>query len=58
MLRAFNCGIGLIVVCRPEKLSATRTALVDAGESPVEIGRIAPREGTGAAVVYKGSLFS
>jgi phosphoribosylformylglycinamidine cyclo-ligase len=40
MLRAFNMGIGLIIVCDAHEEAAVLAALRDAGEEPVAIGHI------------------
>ena len=58
MLRAFNCGIGLAVICRAEAVETVRTALSAAGEAPIEIGRIVERAESAAPVAYQGALFS
>ena len=43
MLRTFNCGIGMVVVAAADKAEAVRKALIDAGEAPVDFGRITAR---------------
>ncbi|WP_430913541.1 phosphoribosylformylglycinamidine cyclo-ligase [Methylobacterium sp. sgz302541] len=43
MLRTFNCGIGMVVVAAADKAEAVRKALTDAGEAPVDFGRITAR---------------
>ncbi|WP_420140884.1 phosphoribosylformylglycinamidine cyclo-ligase [Sphingomonas sp.] len=40
MARTFNCGIGMVVVVRPEAADELTAALVAAGERVVPIGRI------------------
>ena len=50
MRRAFNCGIGLVVIVSPESADAVRAACEAEGESVFEIGRVVPREGE--AVIY------
>ena len=55
MLRTFNLGIGLNVVCRPENVSTILKHLESAGEIAYPIGQIVP--GTGqvectGSVVY------
>ncbi len=54
MLRTFNCGIGMVIVVDPARRDAVVAALRLAGETPVDLGRLVPREG--AAVVYDGQL--
>jgi len=50
MRRAFNCGIGMVVVAAPEAEDAVRVALEAEGETVSRIGEIIPR--AGEAVVY------
>ena len=54
MLRTFNCGIGMVIVVDPARRDAVVAALRLAGEAPVDLGRLVPREGE--AVVYDGRL--
>ena len=54
MLRTFNCGIGMVIVVDPARRDAVIAALRAAGEAPVGLGRLIPREGD--AVVYTGRL--
>ncbi len=65
MLRAFNCGIGMIVVVEATRVGAVMAALNTAGETPSVIGDIvaatghkSPAKGKGEAeaVVYSGQL--
>ena len=51
MRRAFNCGIGMVVVVAPDAETAVRSALETAGETVSRIGTLGPR-GDGEAVVY------
>jgi phosphoribosylformylglycinamidine cyclo-ligase len=55
MLRTFNCGIGLAVICPQADADALCRFLRDAGEDAYPIGRLEPRE-DGPAVRYSGSL--
>lgn len=50
MRRAFNCGIGMVVVVTPEAEAAAREALESEGETVSRIGQIVSRGGD--AVVY------
>ena len=54
MLRTFNCGIGMVIVVDPARRDAVVAALRAAGEAPLDLGHIVPREGE--AVVYDGRL--
>ena len=40
MYRTFNMGIGMILVCAPERAQSLRAALEAGGETVFEIGRI------------------
>ncbi|MCS0493604.1 phosphoribosylformylglycinamidine cyclo-ligase [Ancylobacter sp. MQZ15Z-1] len=55
MLRAFNCGIGMVVVCAPEDTETVADAFADGGEEVVHLGCIEPGEGA-AHTVYDGML--
>ena len=46
MLRAFNMGIGLIIVCAPGDVSRVTASLAERGEHPVRLGAIVPGDGT------------
>ena len=52
MRRAFNMGIGMVVVVAPDAASDVRTALESEGETVFEIGALRPRGDDGAAVTY------
>jgi len=55
MLRAFNCGIGMVVVCAPEHAETVADAFADGGEEVIHLGAIEPGEGA-AHTVYDGAL--
>ncbi len=55
MLRAFNCGIGLVVVVAAEKADEAIRIFADAGETAVRIGALVPGSGE-AKVRYRGAL--
>ncbi len=52
MLKTFNCGIGLIVVCAPDQADTLSVLLADAGESVSRIGTVTDTDG----VSYLGKL--
>ncbi len=54
MLRTFNCGIGMVAVVAAQGLESVETALREAGEDPVRLGRIVVHEG--APVTFSGRL--
>ncbi|MGH8432381.1 MAG: AIR synthase-related protein, partial [Solimonas sp.] len=64
-LRAFNCGIGMVIVAAQDGADAVMGTLRAAGESPVRIGALEPGcgiksqakgKGEAEAVRYSGSL--
>ncbi|WP_170455413.1 phosphoribosylformylglycinamidine cyclo-ligase [Ruegeria arenilitoris] len=52
MLKTFNCGIGMIVVCAADRADDLAALLTDAGESAARIGSVTE----GAGVSYAGKL--
>ncbi len=52
MLKTFNCGIGMIVVCAEDQADDLTTLLADAGESVARIGTVTATPG----VAYSGKL--
>ncbi len=46
MLTTFNCGIGFLLVVAADAASALSEALTEAGEQPVEVGRIVDADET------------
>ena len=44
MARTFNCGIGMAVIVREDDIAAVTAALITAGESVFEIGRVVAGE--------------
>lgn len=45
LARTFNGGLGMLLVVEPERVGEVRAALVSAGETPLEVGRIEPGSG-------------
>ncbi len=52
MLKTFNCGIGMIVVCEADQADALTTLLTEAGETVARIGAVTDVPG----VTYAGKL--
>jgi phosphoribosylformylglycinamidine cyclo-ligase len=52
MLKTFNCGIGMVVVCAAEQADALTTLLAEQGETVVQLGHVTAGEG----VRYSGTL--
>jgi phosphoribosylaminoimidazole synthetase len=55
MLRTFNCGVGMVVVCAPEEAEALCRFLRERGERAEPIGRLAARV-EDQPIRYTGSL--
>ncbi len=51
MLRTFNCGIGMVLVCAAEHVDMVTKTLNDAGETVIQIGRITLRSGDTAITI-------
>ena len=51
MLRAFNCGLGMVLVVAPDRADALAELLSAAGEAVARIGTVVP----GAGVAYEGT---
>ena len=56
MMRAFNCGVGMIGVCREDQLEAVLAALAEQGENAFRLGRIVARKDGMDGTVYKGMI--
>jgi phosphoribosylformylglycinamidine cyclo-ligase len=54
MARTFNCGLGMIAVTAPEHADPVRDALVKAGETVFEVGRIEANGSDSAACTVRG----
>ncbi len=52
MLRTFNCGIGMVLVCAPDRAGAIERVLGNAGERVHRIGVVSDRPG----MEYSGAL--
>ncbi len=55
MLRAFNCGVGMVAICRARQVEEAERALRAAGETPARIGRVS-RVAEGPRVRFSGAL--
>ncbi len=56
MMRTFNCGVGMIGVCKAEDLDAVLEVLAREGETAFALGRIIARGEDMAGTVYKGMI--
>ena len=56
MLRTFNCGIGMIVVGAEKDAASISERLAAGGTTPVELGRVVPRQPGAQAVHFRNSL--
>mmetsp|Transcript_19441 Transcript_19441/g.28653 ORF Transcript_19441/g.28653 Transcript_19441/m.28653 type:complete len:1139 (-) Transcript_19441:492-3908(-) len=54
MLTTFNCGIGMVLIVKADKVDETKELLRKAGEIPCDLGRLV--SGEGEQVVMKCSL--
>ena len=54
MLKTFNCGVGMVVVCTPEQAGDIEASLIDDGERVSRIGTIGERSND--AVTYINRL--
>jgi len=52
MLKTFNCGIGMVLVCAPDRAAALETLLSSAGETVHRIGIVTDTGG----MAYEGAL--
>ena len=52
MLKTFNCGVGMVVVCAADRADDLASMLADAGETVHRLGHVTAGEG----VTYTGSL--
>ncbi len=56
MLRAFNCGVGMVVVVAAEDADRVAAVLTEQGETIARIGEIVTRAATDEPVAFSGSL--
>ena len=56
MMRTFNCGVGMIGVCKAEDLEDVLEVLKREGETAFALGRIIARGDDMAGTVYKGMI--
>jgi len=54
LLRTFNCGIGMVLIVKADKVAEAKKLLKDAGEEPCDLGQLVA--GEGEQVVMKSSL--
>ena len=52
MLKTFNCGIGMVVVCAPERADALAALLTEQGETVSRLGHVT----AGTGVTYSGDI--
>ncbi len=52
MLKTFNCGVGMVLVCAPERAEALAALLKGAGETVYRLGQVTDAPG----VTYEGAL--
>ncbi len=55
LLRTFNCGVGMVVVAAHDAADDVAAVLRAAGEEPIPIGRLVPRD-KGDPIRYEGTL--
>ena len=53
MFRTFNCGIGMLVIIRPEQAAKASEILVESGETVFEIGRVVAARGRAPQVRWR-----
>ncbi|TNB49390.1 phosphoribosylformylglycinamidine cyclo-ligase [Martelella lutilitoris] len=56
MMRTFNCGVGMIGVCKAEDMDAVLEVLTREGETAFALGRIIARGEDMAGTVYQGMI--
>ncbi|WP_020178484.1 phosphoribosylformylglycinamidine cyclo-ligase [Methylopila sp. M107] len=56
MLRAFNCGVGMVVVVASEDAGTVAEVLSEQGETVARVGKIVARSASEEPVAFSGSL--
>lgn len=54
MVRTFNCGIGMAVVCEADKADEVTRTLEAAGETVFQVGKVVKKDADGPAVIFHG----
>lgn len=52
--QTFNCGIGYMIICKPDHVDALKASLNDSGETVFEIGRISEKQDGEASITMHG----
>ena len=52
MLKTFNCGVGMVLACAPDRAETLARLLMEMGETVIPLGLVAEGQG----VVYEGAL--
>ncbi|AFX99464.1 phosphoribosylformylglycinamidine cyclo-ligase [Candidatus Endolissoclinum faulkneri L2] len=58
MLRTFNCGLGMLVLVRPNDVETVQSILKTQGENSVRVGFIEPRKDKAVVLCGLSSIFS
>jgi phosphoribosylformylglycinamidine cyclo-ligase len=55
MLRAFNCGVGMVMIVEADKVEALKASLTQDGETVYTLGQVIDRPAGNEGVVYKNA---